>query len=188
MTLVDVLTILVIVLVLYTFLPQGLRDGAGPVIHRAANAVRAVARPVFSLLGRLLRWIFGVPPRERVSTVSEIDAREALLERALEGRTNGRTDGRTEPDPGADVLGELVRRFELDRSRANLIALIVYTGGGTEDVRRLVKGGNGNLGAEVRAAKELLADLEPEPIAETPIAGRRYDPRRYTHNLATDEA
>lgn len=83
---VGVLTLLVIGLVLWTFVPEparlAVRGGLGPLVHALAGGVRAVARPMLGALGALLRWVFDVKdidqirPGGRQVVMTRGDARE----------------------------------------------------------------------------------------------------------------
>lgn len=70
-----------------------------------------------------------------------------------------KTDGQTDAVSTAD---QWMDRLEVDRTRAALIELMVYSGWTVGEVRNVVKGDNGVIGAEVEAARKRLG-IAPEP-------------------------
>lgn len=72
------------------------------------------------------------------------------------------------PSVSADDLE--VGRLQLDRTKVAVIEVMVYNGWQVGEIRAVIKGDNGAIGAEVEAAKKRLGIDTPEP--RTPIAGR----------------
>lgn len=145
MSLVDVLTLLVILAVLWTFLPERLQDGIGPTIHRTADLVRAVARPCIRWLATSIRWLFGVNRFEEAPAASTY-----VLS------SSARTDGRTDGTFGADAAAQSIARLRVDRTRAAVVAIMVDSGWKVEEIRAVVKGQNSDISEEVQAARERL--------------------------------
>lgn len=75
--------------------------------------------------------------------------------------------------PSVSADDSWIARLELDRSKAVLIELLVYSGWQVGEIRAVVKGDNGAIGVEVDAARKRLG-VEP-PELRTPIAGRPTD-------------
>lgn len=78
------------------------------------------------------------------------------------------TDGADRPSVSEDNLE--VPRLQLDRTKATVIELMVYNGWQVGEIRAVIKGDNGAIGAEVEAARKRLGIEAAEP--RTPIAGR----------------
>jgi hypothetical protein len=76
--------------------------------------------------------------------------------------TDGRTDAVTDGDATVYAL------LRVDKSRDALIKVLVYSGWGADDIRKVVKGANDAIGAAVQAAKE-----DDDDVMVTPWAGRR---------------
>jgi len=72
---------------------------------------------------------------------------------------DGRTDGRpvSAPNPWME-------RLQVDRTRAAVIELLVYSGWRVEQIRTIVKGENGAIGSEVDAARQRLGVDEPARV------------------------
>ncbi len=71
----------------------------------------------------------------------------------------GRTDGRpvSAPNPWME-------RLQVDRTRAAVIELMVYSGWRVEQIRTVIKGENAALGAEIDAARQRLGMPEAPRI------------------------
>lgn len=78
------------------------------------------------------------------------------------------TDKQT--DLGLSVDDLSAPRLQLDRTKVAVIEVMVYNGWQVGEIRAVVKGDNGAIGAEVEAAKKRLGIETPE--ARTPIANR----------------
>lgn len=87
-----------------------------------------------------------------------------------------------EPDRRADAAlsGDPKRcpALQLDRTKAGLIAILVYNEWTVSEIRNLLKGDNTVISQEVADARQRLG-LEPPTAYRTPIAGRPTDVRLY---------
>lgn len=77
------------------------------------------------------------------------------------------TDERTERTDGADepsvsVVNQLLSRLEVDRTKAAVIELLVYSDWTTAEIRAVLKGENAAIGAEVDAARKRLGIAPPD--------------------------
>lgn len=96
------------------------------------------------------------------------DHMSSAADRPLQTR---QTDEQTDRVSEAD---QWLARIELDKTKTTLIELLVYSGWDVSQVRSVLKGDNGVLGAEVEAARQRLG-IEPPPKPTqyvTPIVGR----------------
>lgn len=73
-------------------------------------------------------------------------------------RQTDQTDRQTDLESVAD---QWLDRLEVDKTRATLIELLVYSGWQTAEVRAVIKGDNGTIGTEVEAAKQRLGITDP---------------------------
>jgi hypothetical protein len=153
------LILCVMALTLWTYLPdrvrQVARQGLGPLVHGLADGVRFVARRVGSLMMRVLRWMYGVKPLSERAVKPLLDAdpaRDGPVPHYVE--MPARTDGRTDGNGAADGARPAKRRLEVDRTRAAVVAELVDNGWSVEQIRDVLKGSNGDIGAEVKAARE----------------------------------
>lgn len=168
-----------ILLALWTFVPRHLRhaiqSGLGPSIDAAAQEIRGAIRAGGRLLTALAyRGLLGVPIPGSVKD-SGIDApiqpipgppqsSEITSSRGADGQTD-KTDTAVSTDPRECTA------LQLDKSKSNLIKILVYNGWNVGDIRAAVKGENGAIGAEVQAARGEGNTSDPD-VHITPIAGR----------------
>lgn len=88
-----------------------------------------------------------------------VNTSQQVVPRAPEARSADDTDRRTDrPSVSADNLE--VPRLRLDRTKAAVIEVLVYNGWATGEIRTVLKGDNGPIGAEVDAARKRLG-IEP---------------------------
>lgn len=73
-------------------------------------------------------------------------------------------DERTDEADGPSVSALLtsIGKMELDRTRAPIIELMVYSGWTTAEIRAVLKGENAALGAEVEATRKRLGVVTPD--------------------------
>jgi len=160
------LTMLVMGLTLWTFLPASLRHalraGAGPLVHALAEGVRAVARPAWAACYAGLCRLYGVKPLAAPAAAS-----------TRQNTTDARTDGRTDLADGPDLTPA---RLRLDRTRQGLIAVLVDSGWTKTEIREVLKGANEVIGAEVDAAIAARGALHETPIAQRPTSAKFQQP------------
>jgi len=98
--------------------------------------------------------------REQLYGYADVnDYQDVMSRQAGRPQQTDKTDGQTDPVSAAD---QWVERLELDRTKTTLIELLVYSGWDASQVRAVLKGDNGALGAEVEAARKRLG-IEPPP-------------------------
>lgn len=86
----------------------------------------------------------------------------------------GRTDGRTDYVSEADLWFD---RLEVDRTKTAVIEVLVYNGWTVDQVRKIIKGENAALGAEIEAARQRLGITdEPRMLRVKDDAGERLIP------------
>lgn len=88
------------------------------------------------------------PAEIRVMSRSEVQT-------AQTDKTDRQTDA-------VSVADEWMDRIEVDRTKTALIELLVYSGWGVGEIRGVVKGDSGAIGAEIEAAKQRLG-ISPDP-------------------------
>jgi hypothetical protein len=71
-----------------------------------------------------------------------------------------RTDGADEPS--VSLVNQLLSRLEVDRTKAAVIELLVYSDWTTAEIRAVLKGENAAIGAEVDAARKRLGISPPD--------------------------
>jgi hypothetical protein len=164
------LTLFVIALTLWTFIPDGIRaairGAAGPAWAAVWGAVCALARLAY----RGLCFIFDVPVELPSVKRSLPENAPAARQKAPDARTDGRTDLTDVPDLGC-------RRLQLDRTREALLHTLLYNGWTVTDVRAVLKGENAKIAAEVAAAEAQLAGprYRRSPEEAQAIAERRQE-------------
>lgn len=85
------------------------------------------------------------------------------------------TDRADRPSVSADNLE--VPRLQLDRTKATLIEVMVYNGWQVGEIRSMLKGDNGAIGAEIEAARKRLGILPTDRILRVKdIHGERVIP------------
>lgn len=84
------------------------------------------------------------------------------------------TDRQTDR-PSVSAVDPWLARLEVDRSKAVIIYVLVYSGWTTGEIRSVLKGDNGAIGLEVEAARQRLGIETPDN--RTPIAKRPTDAR-----------
>jgi hypothetical protein len=62
----------------------------------------------------------------------------------------------TDRQTSVSVADQWLDRLEVDRTRAALIELLVYSEWSLSEIRSMIKGDNGTIGAEVEAARQRL--------------------------------
>lgn len=112
-----------------------------------------------------------IAPRESVNDYQEAHAPPAHVmsrQEALSVRPS-------ETDARVSAVNPLWEEFLLDRTRARLITVMVDSGIPVAEIRGLLKGDNGAIGAEAEAARKRLGIEPPAQLAApyvTPIAAR----------------
>lgn len=83
------------------------------------------------------------------------------------------TTDRQADRPSVSVDSLELPRLRLDRTKQAIIEVMVYNGWQVGEIRAVIKGDNGAIGAEIEAAKKKLGIETAEN--RTPIAGRPTD-------------
>lgn len=159
------LILFVLGLGLWTFLPDSVTRGLGPLVHAAAGAVRALARAGGRAGYRLLCWVFDTPPvrlsQEAPTALTSSASGVGLPDRPSDPQTDADRPAQTAvltPTP------EARRAAMLDICRALRAA-----GYGREEARAVLRGAglslDNNLWTEA-------APPPPEATRRTPIADR----------------
>jgi hypothetical protein len=87
-------------------------------------------------------------------------------------RADGQTDRQTDLVSEAD---QWLDRLEVDKTKTALIELLVYSGWDVGQIRGVVKGDNGAIGAEVEAARQRLRIVvEPRQLRVRDDQGERF--------------
>jgi hypothetical protein len=86
-------------------------------------------------------------------------------------RQTGQTDDADGDGRRVSVDNPWIERLKVDKSKTALIEVMVYSGWGVDEIRKVVKGENGAIGLEVDAARQRLGIQAPAPYL-TPIVGR----------------
>lgn len=132
--------------------------------------------PVLSFVGAVVNWFADIGQSlalERARRRNE--RREAHHLRALQSALavndfeddaddllssdeadEGRQTADRQTDERVSAGDRLVDALKVDKTRTGLIALLVYSGWSVAEVRAVLKGDNGTLGAEYAAARERL--------------------------------
>ena len=113
-----------------------------------------IARPILEDYGVL------APRADSAATVNHSQPLMSTPASFL-AQTN-QTDQTDESDDAVSEADRWLDRLEVDRSRTAIIELMVYSGWNTSQVRAVLKGDSGMVGAEVEAAKIKLG-IAPEP-------------------------
>lgn len=88
--------------------------------------------------------------------------------------TDEQTDRQTDVVSEADLW---LDRLEVDRTKTTLIELLVYSGWDVGQIRSVIKGDNGAIGAEVEAARQRLGIVEvPRMLRVKDDSGERLIP------------
>lgn len=104
-----------------------------------------------------------IPDAESVNDNEPVMSRSTELQEPLK-QTDKQTDlGLSADDPACP-------RLQLDRTKQAAIEVMVYNGWGAGEIRAVIKGDNGAIGAEVEAARKRLGISSDD--SRTPIAGR----------------
>jgi hypothetical protein len=108
------------------------------------------------------RKVSGLWPKPRPGIFAQTEA---------DWQTDRQTDEVSEADRWLD-------RLEVDRTKTALIELMVYSGWQVGEIRAVIKGDNGAIGAEVAAARERLGLGEDPPrmLQVRDAAGERLIP------------
>jgi hypothetical protein len=116
--------------------------------------VGAIAIGLISMLiGKLVEWRDRfVLWRESVNHYQPPPVRVMSPEPVRQPQT-AQTDRQT----SVSVADQWLDRLEVDRTRAALIELLVYSDWSLSEIRSIIKGDNGTIGAEVEAARQRLA-------------------------------
>jgi hypothetical protein len=77
----------------------------------------------------------------------------------------------TQTDERVSEASQWMERLKVDRTKMALIELTVYSGWSVDEIRKVVKGDNNVMGAEIESARKRQG-VEPEPAYVTPIVGR----------------
>lgn len=160
------LSLFVITLTLWTYIPAGVRLS----LRHAAGGVLATLRHALSILGRiayrLLCIIFDVP--HALPTVKRLPPPAPLT--ARQKIADARTDGRTDLADAGKIAGPNLR---LDRTREALITHLLTLGWTVTDIRKVLKGENAAIAAEVEGIKAQLVTLDPPPLIVRDAHGER---------------
>lgn len=79
-------------------------------------------------------------------------------------RPSPQTEQTAQTDRQTDYVSEAdhwLDRMELDRTKRTVIELMVYVGWDVGQIRNVIKGDNGAIGAEIDAAKKRLGMVDP---------------------------
>lgn len=117
------------------------------------------------MLGKVVRWW------DRVRGVNR--SQDTGLDH--NGQTAQTDQTETQTDQGS-VADRWLERMQLDRTRTALIELLVYSDWEVGQIRSVLKGDNGTIGAEIEAARKRLG-LTARPPNVTPIAHRPTEAR-----------
>ena len=86
-------------------------------------------------------------------------------------------EARRDPDERVSEADRWIDRIEVDRTRATWVELMVYAGYSVGEIRGLLKGDNGAIGAEVDAARKRLGiSLDPRQLRVRDETGERLIP------------
>lgn len=119
------------------------------------------------LLSMFVGWALRV--WDRVKTSSPLMSR-ATPQTATDEQTDRQTDYVSAGDQWLD-------RLEVDRTKTALIELLVYSGWDVVQIRSVVKGDNGAIGAEVEATKQRLGIVDaPRQLRVKDEQGERMIP------------
>lgn len=92
------------------------------------------------------------------------------------------TSRQTQTDAQTDQVSEAdhwLDRLEVDRTKTALIELLVYSGWEVGQIRTVIKGDNGAIGAEIEAARQRLGITdEPRMLRVRDDAGERLIPMK----------
>lgn len=124
-------------------------------------------------IGSELRRLFLV---EGVSDyVSGTTAQTPVMSTALQPITQTeQTDAQTDR---VSVADQWLDRLEVDRTKTTLIELLVYSDWDVGEIRGVIKGDNGAIGAEVQAARQRLGIVvEPRQLRVRDDHGERLIP------------
>lgn len=104
---------------------------------------------------RYLWRVYGGP--DLVKSFSE------LMSRARPAQVADETDGPTDR-PSVSAVDPFFDRLQLDKTKTAVIEVLVYSGWTTGEIRSVIKGDNGAIGAEVEAARVRLGIDQPERV------------------------
>lgn len=150
----DWFTAALIVISIWTFIPDGvktaLRSGLGPSALALASAIRSAVPYV----GRAMTWLIV----GKVSGVSEPTPNYGVAPEPARNLTEAPEAPERTNEPSVRVLFLAAERLQVDRTRGALIAVLVEAGWQTVDIRNTLKGTASDLGDEIRTARALLAE------------------------------
>ena len=123
-------------------------------------------------------WGFARWARRQLAAPTRAAAVKTSVESpAPESAQTKQTDQTDGPDEAVSDADRWLDRLEVDRTRAAVLELLVYSGWDVSQIRGVIKGDTGAIGAEVRAARQRLGILtEPRTLVVREGADERVIP------------